>query len=247
MGITRDTSGSWGFHGEPDNALARFARAYVTGEGEALWQRLPEAVAELRQRGDERLAGFIQAMSAGSLLSAGRFGEVDTAISVLAEGYRESGPPTLLSWTLQTLGYSASFQGDPETAGRLFGESSEVDIPAGTLSANKIIEAREAFRRGQRSQAFEILRSYVDSLLETSNFVAASVVSIDFIGMMAATGRVSEAATMLGYLESVNDFGALAARTMVSQAARDAAATGERARTGLGDREALEYMRGALG
>jgi hypothetical protein len=42
--------------------------------------------------------------------------------------------------------------------------------------------------------------------------------------MMAAIDRLDEAAHMLGYLETINDFGALASRTLVSQAARKVAA-----------------------
>lgn len=235
--------------GEPDHALARYARAYLAGDGEALRQALPAAVAQLHSQNDDHLAGFLQAMSAGSLLSIGRFPEVDAMISELADQCRQQGPPTLLNWTLQTLGYSASFQGKSELADQLFDESATVDVPAHTLSANKLLEARTVFRRGQQLRAFQILRSYIDELLETSNLVAASVVCIDFINMMAAIGRLAEAAHMLSYLRAINDFGALAANTLVAETARQIAAGPTEmdvAARPLDDRYALEYMRGIL-
>jgi hypothetical protein len=240
-------------YGEPDRPLARYARAYLSGEGEALRQCLPSAVAQLSTHGDDYLAAFIQAMSAGSLLGIGRFQEVDTSISALADRYRAHGPPTLLHWTLQTLGYSASFQGRHAAADQYFDESADVKIPERTLSANKLLEARTAFRRGQRSRAFQILRCYIDDLIETGNLIAASVVCIEFVNMMAAIDRLDEAAHMLGYLETINDFGALASRTLVSHAARKVAAhtmnmknSPQPAGHHLDDRSALAYMRDIL-
>lgn len=85
-------------------------------------------------------------------------------------------------------------------------------------SANKTTEARSAFRRGERLRAFQLLRSHIDELVDTDNAIAASVVCIEFINMTAAIDRIAEAAHMLGYLEAANDFGALAARTLVTEA-----------------------------
>jgi hypothetical protein len=78
--------------------------------------------------------------------------------------------------------------------------------------------------------------------------VAASVVSIEFIAMMARLDRLDEAAHMLGYLEAINDFGALAARTLVADAAAKIPETDEARVEGrrLDDRQALAYMRDAL-
>ena len=63
--------------------------------------------------------------------------------------------------------------------------------------------------------------AYVDQQLDTEDkWSPASVVSIDnFITMMAKMDRLDEAAHMLGYLEEINEFGALAARTLVADAA----------------------------
>jgi hypothetical protein len=83
--------------------------------------------------------------------------------------------------------------------------------------------------------------------------IAASVVCIEFINMMAAIDRIAEAAHMLGYLEAANDFGALAARTLVTEAVakigvsvgRGSDSTPASVRH-IDDRAALEYMRDVL-
>ncbi|WP_431899901.1 BTAD domain-containing putative transcriptional regulator [Nonomuraea sp. bgisy101] len=238
--------------GEPDLPLSRYARAYVSGDGEALRRCLPTATSELRDQGEEYLAVFLEMTSAGTLLGIGRFDEVDASVSALADFYRAQGPPTLLHWALQTLGYSASFQGRRDQAERYFDDAADVDLPEGALSANKAIEARTAFRRGHRAQAFRLLRSYIDELIETGNVIAAGVVSIEFITMMAAIDRLPEAAYMIEYLEGINDFGALATRTLVAEAVHKVAARSDTARAGasgnrLDDRQALAYMRDVLG
>lgn len=238
-------------HGEPDHPLSRYARAYVSGNGEALRQCLPEAVAKLRLQGEDSMAAFVEMMSAGSLLGIARFEQVDVSVSALADRYRNQGPPTLLHWTLQALGYSAAFQGRQDQAERFFDESTRVTIPDRTLSANKPIEARAAFRRGQQSRAFQILLAYIAELFETDNMIATCVVCIEFIRMMAAMDRLAEAAHMLGYLEASNEFGTLASKTLVADAAMKVAGrTPEDPRQAAGhhldDREALVYMRGIL-
>ncbi|WP_214320647.1 AfsR/SARP family transcriptional regulator [Nonomuraea sediminis] len=236
-------------YGEPRRALSRYAHAYATGDGEGLLRCLPDAVAELRRQGEQDLAAFLEMTSAGTLLGIGRFEQVDTSVSALADRYRINGPPTLLHWALQTLGYSASFQGRQDEADRCFDEAARVDIPLGTLSANKATEARSVFRRGDRPRAFRLLRSHIDELIETDNVIAASVVCIEFINMMAAIDRLAEAARMLGYLEAVNDFGALAVRTLVSEAAAKVAASGRQGSEPghhIDDRAALGYMRDVL-
>ena len=239
--------------GEQGRPLSRYAHAYACGDGEALWRCLPDAVADLRRQDEQYLAAFLEMTSAGTLLGIGRFEQVDTSVTALADRYRIHGPPTLLHWALQTLGYSASFQGRHDDADRYFDEAARVDLPTGTLSANKTNEARSAFRRGERLRAFQLLRSHVDELIETDNVIAASVVCIEFINMMAAVDRIAEAAHMLGYLEAANDFGALAARTLVTEATNKIAATvrhGSDATPAsvrhIDDRAALKYMRDVL-
>ncbi|TMR94767.1 BTAD domain-containing putative transcriptional regulator [Nonomuraea basaltis] len=239
--------------GEPARPLSRYAHAYASGDGEALRRHLPDAVTDLRRQDEQYLAAFLEMTSAGPLLGIGRFEQVDTSVSALADRYRTHGPPTLLHWALQTLGYSASFQGRHDEADRYFDEAARVDVPAGALSANKTTEARSAFRRGDRPRAFQLLRSHIDELIDTDNVIAASVVCIEFINMMAAIDRIAEAARMLGYLEAANDFGALAARTLVTEAADKIAASVRHSSDPtpasvrhIDDRAALVYMRDVL-
>ncbi|MCU7820411.1 BTAD domain-containing putative transcriptional regulator [Kitasatospora sp. DSM 101779] len=231
-------------YGAPNGPLARHALAYASGDGEALRRVLPEAVAEVRRRRGQHLASFLELTSAGPLLGIGAFGQVDASVAALAERYRAGGPPTLLHWALQTLGYSAMFQGRREDADRFFDEAAGVDVPAGTLSADELTRARSAFRRGERDRAFRLLLSYVDRLIETDNVIAASVVGIEFVTMMAATGRTAEAARVRGYLATANEFGALAARTLVPDL--PGAPDGVPAAVRIDDRTALVHMRDAL-
>ena len=121
-------------------------------------------------------------------MSGGYFTELDTFVSGLAARYRSNGPPTLCYVTLTMLGYSAFFQGDIDRAELLFGEAAAVDVPERTISVNKPIEARAAFRRGDRARAFEILLGHVDELLDTDHPELAANAAIEFINMMAAAG-----------------------------------------------------------
>jgi hypothetical protein len=235
-------------YGDTDRPLSRYADAYVGGDGEALWRCLPDAAADLRRQDQHFLAAFLEMTSAGTLLGIGRFAQVDTSVTALADRYRTHGPPTLLHWALQTLAFSASFQGRSGDADRYFDEAARVEVPSGTLSANKTTEARSAFRRGERLCAFRLLLSYIDEQIDSDNVIAASVVCIEFITMMAAIERIAEAAHMLRYLETANDFGALAARTLVAEAAKKIATRGYGLESGprVDDRAALTYMRAVL-
>ncbi|MFC3894983.1 BTAD domain-containing putative transcriptional regulator [Lentzea rhizosphaerae] len=216
----------------PDDPLSRYARAYASGDGTALLDSLPNAVSALN---DPRLSAFLELMPSGTLLGAGRFEHVDTVVTKLAERYRVHGPPTLLHWALQTLGYSAMFQGrDPDP---FFDEAADVDLPPGTLSANKTTEARREFRRGDTDRALELLAAHVDELLETGNVVAASVVAVEFVAV-TKDALPEEAAVVLGYLKHANDFGALAAQRLLGDLSA--------AKPGMDDREALLYMRRVL-
>ncbi|MFD4639893.1 BTAD domain-containing putative transcriptional regulator [Lentzea sp. NPDC058436] len=216
----------------PDDPLSRYARAYASGDGPGLAARLPEAVASVEE---PHLRAFLEMMPSGTLLGAGRFGLVDRTVTGLAARYRACGPPTLLHWALQTLGYSAMFQGrEPDV---FFDEAADVEVPPGTLSANKTTEARRAFRRGDLDAAFESLRAHVEELLETGNVVAASVVAVEFIAITRGS-LPDEAARVLGYLKHANDFGAMAAERLVKGLTSDA--------PGMDDREALLHMRSVL-
>lgn len=240
-------------HREPDHVLIRYLRAQLDDDGEALAGCSAEAVAWLRRNGDDYAAALTEIGRASGLLSTGRFAEHDAVVSALADRHRAEGPPTLLYVALTLLGYSASFQGEPERAGRLFDESAGIDLPDRTISVNAPIDARSAFRRGDRPRAFRILRSHVDELLRTGNTDIASNAAVEFINMMATIDRLHDAARVLDYLATAGDFGALAARTLVADAVARIATAAEPA---LGSeqqpgnqhdaRQILEHMRDVL-
>ena len=241
-------------YGKPDHPLVRYTRAYLYDDGEALRECSREAVAWLRSHGEEQAAVHVEiAGVASSLMSTGHFAELDAFVSALVDRYRTQGPPTLLYVTLAMLGYSALFQGKADDAEQLFDESASIDVPDRTSSVNEPAQARAALRRGDQSQAFRILRSYVEELLETDYTDLARNAAIEFINMMTAIDRLPEAERIRGYLVSTGDFGNLAARGLVNDAANKIAVSAERSPDrfqtpgrDLDARQALEYMRDTL-
>jgi predicted ATPase/DNA-binding SARP family transcriptional activator len=241
-------------YGDPHHPLSRFTRAYLYDDGDGLMNCAPDAVAWLRGHGQDYPAELaeIGGVAAG-LMNTGRLRELDDYVSALAARYRAQGPPTLLYVALSMLGYSALLQGDPDLADRFFDEAISIDVPDRTVSVNKPIEARAAFRRGNRSAAFRILRAYVHELLETDYPDLAANAAVEFINEMAIIDRLPAAARVLDYLRGAGDFGALAARTLVADAAAKVAANAERMRDQdrspeprLDARDALRYMRDVL-
>ena len=213
-------------HGDPDHPLVRYTRAYFYGNG--LTRHAPEAVAWFRQHGDDYAAELAETGGvAAGLMNTGRFPELDDYASALAARYRVNGPPTLLYVALTMLGYSALFQGEPDLADPFFDEAVSIEVPDRTVSVNKPIEARAAFRRGNRSAAVRILRAYVDELLETDYPDLATNAAVEFINMMVTMDRFPAAARLLDYLGAAGDFGALAARTLVADSAARIAANAE--------------------
>ncbi|MFB6396612.1 hypothetical protein [Polymorphospora lycopeni] len=192
---SRRTVGSSTVAASPTIRWPGNARAYVSGDGAALHRCLPDVASALEACGDDATARFVQLMAAGLLLSAGRFSEVDTLVSALAEQYRRQSPPNLLHQALQTLGYSASLQQRTADVEQYFYEAA-----LGQWSGGGSISLPP---RGDRAEAVEILCGYIDELLEHDNVVAASVVSIEFINMMAAMERYAEARQMIRYLAGV--------------------------------------------
>ena len=200
-----------------DHPLLRYSRAYLYDDGEALRQYAPEAVAWFRSHDEDDAAVHAEiAGVASALMSTGHFAELDAFVSALADRYRSQGPPTLLYVTLAMLGYSALFQGKPDAAEHLFDESANVDVPERTSSVHEPARARAALRRGDPSQAFRILHSYVQELLDTDYTDLARNAAIEFINVMTALGRLAEAERIRSYLLNTGDFGSRAARDIVA-------------------------------
>src|SRR6478609_7233425 len=215
--------------GDPDHPLVRYTRAYFYDDGAELTGCAPDAVAWLRRHGQDHAAELAETGGvAAGLMNTGRLSELDDFVSALAARYRAQGPPTLLYVALSMLGYSALLQVQPDLADRFFDEAVSIDVPDRTVSVNKPIEARAAFRRGNRSAAFRILRAYVHELLETDYPDLAVNAAVEFINEMAIIDRLPAAARVLDYLRAAGDFGALAARTLVADAAAQVAANADR-------------------
>ena len=205
-------------YGEPDHPLVRYARAFLYEDTEALLEWGPLAVAVLRSQGDDYLAALPEMGGADALANLGRFEEHEAVFAALVDRYRADGPPTWLMWTLTTLGYSALFQGRHEWAARLFDEVASIDVPTGTLSMNKPIEARAALRRGNRSQAFRILRDHMEELLDIDDMFRARLACVEFINLMVEVRRPADAARMLGNLETANLRDGSFVKTLVADA-----------------------------
>jgi predicted ATPase/DNA-binding SARP family transcriptional activator len=232
-----------------DHPLLRHAHASVHEDWDVLMEWAPRAVAEHRRRGDDDLAEHAEIDIGAALLNLGRLEEHDAVVRTLAERYRTHGPPTLLNWTLMLLGYSATFQGAHDRAERLFEEAVAIAVPERTHSPNRPIEARIAFRHGDRPRALRILRSHIDELLDTDNMQGASITAVEFINIMAALDRVADAARMLAYLGTTGLLDAPPFRTLIEHAARKVAADGDRPLVEgpiSDDRRALEHMRRTL-
>ena len=113
----------------------------------------------------------------------------------VADRYRARGPPTCLKFTLTMLGFSASFQSKYDKAEQFFDDSARVDVPDRSRSRNKPIAARAALRRGNRSRTCQILRSYIDELLDKDNMFNARLACVEFINMMVKIDRLGQPGT----------------------------------------------------
>ncbi|MGN9908655.1 BTAD domain-containing putative transcriptional regulator [Phytohabitans sp. LJ34] len=231
-------------HGEPDHPAAGWARACVYGDWEALAACAPDALADLRAHGDHDLAEHVEVDIGAALLFRGRFAEHDAVMRGLAERYRVQGPPTLYNWALMLLGYSAAGQGRHEEAERLFDAAVDVEVPPRTHSPNRTVEARVAFRRGDRPRAFRALRAHVEELLDSDNMQGACVASVEFVSMLARSGRPAEAEPVLAYLRGSGllDTPVWRAQLDPVPGLPDPGGAAE-----LDDRGALEYMLSVLG
>ena len=188
--------------GEPDDVLVRHAAAFVVEDHERLVGLCQQAADQLRDRGRTYLAGLYEIGVGRALLALGRLDEHDEVIEPLTEDFRAHGPPTFLHWTLAMLGYSKLRQRRREEADRLFAESAAVEVPAGTHSRSAPVAARMAVRSGERQRAFRILRQHAADLLERRDLYEARLLCVEVVNLLAAEGRTTDAARLLGYLDS---------------------------------------------
>jgi hypothetical protein len=208
----------------------------------------------LRRSGEHYIADVNELVAVGlTMLMSGRLEEHDAHVNALVERYRAEGPPTCLQWALTYLGISASVQGRHHDAARFYEDAAGVDVPARTHTLKNPLEARVALRRGDRSRAFEILRSYVDELLDNDNVYIGKFACIEFVGMMVRVDRRAEAARILGFLELTDSLDVSLLRSRLAGDPGETAVDFEHAMDderrigrGLDDRRALHYIRDVL-
>ncbi|MFQ5558647.1 MAG: hypothetical protein ACE5GB_14225 [Acidimicrobiales bacterium] len=242
--------------GSPDHIFARYAFLVATeDETFAALEVGPRVVAEMRGRGHETYARLFEMFTAAAIMTSGDFAEARRRHQELADLFRAEGPPSFLTWTLYLLGASAAFQGDHELADHYWEESVRIEVPPRTNSPNETLSARAAFRRGHRTEAFRILRSYVDELIEADNMAGVALVGIEFVNMMVTEGRLSDAGVLLGHFDATGllavegpGFKMLIEDALATVSAdRDAAGAQEQATTeGMDEMAALAYMREVL-
>ena len=244
-----------GRYGERDHPMIRYARAFLDNDFRARAESATQSIAELRRRGEHYIADVNELVALGlTLLMSGQFEEHDALVNALAERYRTQGPPTCLQWALSYLGISASAQGRHHEAAQFYEEAAGVDVPDRTHTLKNPLEARVALRRGDRTRAFELLRSYVDELLDNDNVFVGKFACIEFVGMMMRVGRRSEAARILGFLEAADSIDVSILRSRFAGDAGEITAdlehdTEDQRSIGrdLDDRRALNYIRDVLG
>ena len=234
--------------GEADHPLMEHGRAFATGDHDAQARTSPRAGLELRRLGLDHLAERTDINLAASLLNLGRYDEQEALTRDLVERYRRQGPPTYLNWSLMLLGYNALFRGRPDRADAYFNDAIDVEVPARTHSPNRPVEARRAHRDGRPRDAYRILRSDIDDILDTDNYQAGLLVCIEFVNMMATTEHDADAAAVLRHLETTGLLDNPAWRSLVADAAETLrAGADDREPLELGHREALELMADVLG
>ncbi len=234
--------------GEPDDVLMRHARAIATQDHKLMVEVAPDAMQVFRTRGDHHLAERAEINLATAWLNLGHLERADHRLQQLLERYRRQGPPTFVNWTLLLLGYSALFQEDRELADSYFSEGVDIVVPPRTHTPSEALKAGAAFRRGEHTRAFRMLRDHIDELLETDNMQAGMMDCIEFVNMMTATGRLDEAAGVLAHLEASHLLDAPGWRMLVTDAAaRLAQHPGTAGAPGpIDDRAALQLMKDEL-
>ena len=243
-----------GRYGEPDHPMIRYARAFLPDDYALRAESAARATAELRRRGEHYVADLNELVAVGlTLLMSGRLEEHDALVTALAERYRAQGPPTVSAVGTDVprhLGVGAG----PAPRGRAVlrgGGRRRRSRPH--AHAEEPPRSAGALRRGDRSRAFEILRSYIDELLDNDNMYVGKFACIEFVRMMVKVDRRPEAARILGFLEST---GSLDVSGLSSRVAGDAERTAADAEhdtdheraigRDLDDRRALIFIRDVL-
>jgi predicted ATPase len=208
-----------GQYGDLEDPLVYYALAMVAADTPEMTRWAAPVIAKLREQGDDYMAEYYEVGGiGGTLMMSGRFEKLDEHIATLLARYRTKGPSTYLNWVLVMGGFSALLQGKNDEANAFFEESTQVELPYGTDSLNKPIEARGELHRGRHIRAFQILRSCADELVDLDvHRDLLTFACVEFTTMMAKVDNMADAARMLGHLETTGLFETPVFRELVSE------------------------------
>ena len=195
-------------YGDPDHVLVR--HAYFLGVEDnafAALETAPLAAAEMRRRGEESYARLFEMFAGAALMMAGRGDEAATTLEEAAAWFEESGPPSIFTWTQFLLGSTAAFAGDHERTEIYWARAAAVDVPPRTNSPSETLSARSAASQGRHREAARILRAYIEDLVDADNMAGVAMVGIEFVNLTAATGRLTDAAVVLGHFDATGLLG----------------------------------------
>lgn len=187
----------------PQGVLGRFGIAVIQGDRQRILHLGPEAIATARSRNEASLAMLFEIFVGGNMLQVDNLAAAATFLDDLIERFRhQSAPPTYMTWALYLAGATASMGGDTERAQTLYLAAASLDIPPRTNSPVEALAARQAFNEGHPDQAFSILRSYVQELLDAGNHSGVVLAGLEFVTMTSSLDRLDLAAIVVGHLRS---------------------------------------------
>ena len=236
-------------YGHADHPWVRYGRAFLYEDSAELTASWQEAETLALARDERYLADLVRLGGRGqSLLSLGKFDELEEFALAEAGTYRTTGPPTLLTFCLAMLAYASLLSGDEDRAEKLFDDAASVDTPDRTLGIDTAMQARAAIRRGQPELAFQYLGEHIDMLLDTGNFYMTRSAAVDFINAMYAVGRVEDAGLIRGYLSRPDLLDIEMSRSLIHPAVAKLPLDQETERQGrqLDARTSLEHMQQKL-
>ncbi|MCZ2857476.1 AfsR/SARP family transcriptional regulator [Blastococcus sp. VKM Ac-2987] len=237
-------------HGHRDHPVIRFNDNYLSDMEPDAHAVSAAAVAWLRGRGENHAGDMLEVSGlAASLMVSQRLDELDALAAAMEQRHRLRGPPTLLYFALGMRGYAAEYQGRHDDAVCFFSQAEQMELPAGTYRVLQTAQARLVFDAGDHHRAYRLLRDNIGTLLDRDYTDVTRMVAIEFITMMAAIDRLTDAARVLPYLDTTGDFAHLARERLIADPVRRIEADPDLADHPRGDpdaRRALAFMRAVL-
>jgi predicted ATPase len=208
-------------HGYQDHPVVRFNDTYMANVGVDSHAISLVAVAWLREHGEAPAANLLEVSGvAASLIVLQQFEQLQTLAATMAERYRRRGPPTLHYFALGMRAYAEQYQGRHDNARDLFDAAEQLTLPAGTYRVLQTAQARLAFEHGERRRAYRILRDNIEVLLDSDYTDVTRMVAVEFITMVSALDRLTDAARVLPCLDTTGDFASMAREHLIAEAIR---------------------------